>query len=70
MKSGARHPYDVVTSSFVAAAQLRGAFQITDVQGGSHVHNQVSTPSKEKALALSNYVKKKKKVEIIQHPIQ
>jgi len=58
MECGARHSYDVVTSSFVAAAQSGGAFQITDVQGGSHVHNQVSTPGKEKAFPLSIYVKK------------
>ena len=59
MKCGARHSYDAVTSYSVAAAQLRGAFQITGVQGGGggHVHNQVSTPGKEKAFPLSIYVK-------------
>jgi len=69
MKCGVRHSYDVVTSSFVAAAQSRGAFQITDVQVGSHVQNQVSSPDKEKAFPLSIYVKKKQ-VEIVQPPIQ
>jgi hypothetical protein len=34
-KCGARHSYDVVTSSFVVAAQSGGAFQITDIQEGS-----------------------------------
>jgi hypothetical protein len=58
MKYGARYSYDGVTSYFVAGAQLRGAFKITYVQGGSHVHNQVSTPGKEKVFPLSIYVKK------------
>jgi len=67
MKCGVRHSYDVVTSSFVAAAQSGAVYQITDVQGGSQVQNQVSSPGKEKGFPLSIYVKK---VEIIQPPIQ
>ena len=38
-------------------------FEITDVKGGSHVHNQVSTPGTEKAFPLSNYV-----IQLGNHP--
>lgn len=47
-----------LTSSCVAEVQSGGVFRITDVQGSSHVQNQVSTPGTEKAFPLGIYVKK------------